>query len=136
MDELGVLRRLDRAELSYGAVHPMILPKKHHITQLIVADVHNRCPHAGVNLVLAQVRKRYWVIDGWQVVRNWDQECKSREKRRAQPAMQIMAPLSKSRLGTTKSSRGSAKCCVDYTGPFTTKITRGVSAKRYLCLFT
>ena len=29
-----------------------------------------------------------------------------------------------------------AKCCVDYAGPFVTKITRRVSAKRYLCLFT
>ncbi|XP_068738521.1 uncharacterized protein [Montipora capricornis] len=45
-----------------------------------------------------------------------------------------MAPLPKSRLGTTM--RAFAKCCVDYAGPFTTKITRRVSAKRYLCLFT
>ena len=84
--------------------------------------------------MLAQVRMRYWVIDGWQVVRNWDKECKSLEKRRAQPAVQIMAPLLKSRLGTTM--RASAKCCVDYTGPFTTKIARRVSTKRYLCLCT
>ena len=45
-----------------------------------------------------------------------------------------MAPLPKSRLGTT--IRAFAKCCVDYVGPFTTKITRRVSAKRYLGLFT
>ena len=32
--------------------------------------------------------------------------------------------------------RAFSKCCVDYAAPFTTKITRGVSAKRYLCLFT
>ena len=32
--------------------------------------------------------------------------------------------------------RAFAKCCVDYAGPFTTKITRRVSAKRYVCLFT
>ena len=70
---IGVLRvggRLDRAELPYDAAHPMILPKKHHITQLIVADVYNRCRHAGVNHVLVQVRNRYWFIDGWQEVKN------------------------------------------------------------------
>ena len=132
MDELGVLRvggRLDRAELPYDAAHPMILPKKHHITQLIVADVHNRSRHAGVNHVLAQVRNRYWVIDGRQEVKNSGKECKSCERRRTQPAVQMMAPLPKSRLGTTM--RAFAKCCVDYAEPFT---TRRVSAKvTYAC---
>ena len=112
----------------------MILPKKHHITRLVIADVHDRCRHAGVNHVLAQVRSRYWVIDGRQEVKNWDQECKSCERRRAKPAAQIMAPLPTSRLGMPM--RAFAKCCVDYAGPFVTKITRRVSAKRYLCLFT
>ena len=137
VDELGVLRvggRLDRAELPYDAANPMILPKKHHITQLIVADVQNRSRHAGVNHVLAQVLSRYWVIDGRQEVRNWDKERKVCDRRRAQPAVQIIVPLSKSRLGTKM--RAFAKCCVDYAGFFTTKITRRVSANRYLCLFT
>ena len=111
----------------------MILPKKHHITQLIVADVHNRCRHAGVNHVLAQVQHRYWIIDGQQEVKNWNKECNVCDRRCAKPAVQIMAPLPESRLGTTM--RASARCCVDYTEPFTTKITRRVSAKKYLCLF-
>ena len=90
--------------------------KRHH-----PIDCCRCCRHAGVNHVLAQVRNRYWVIDGRQEVKNWHKECQACEKRRAQPAVQIMA---------------FAKCCVDYAGPFTTKITRRVSAKRYLCLFT
>ena len=131
---LRVGGRLNRSELTYDAVHPMILPKKHHITQLVIADVHRRCRHAGVNHVLTQVRSRYWVIDGRQEEKNWDQEWKSCERRRAKPATQIMAPLPTSRLGMPM--RAFAKCCVDYDGPFVTKITRRVSAKRYLCLFT
>ena len=137
VDESGMLRvggRLNRAELPYDAAHPMVLPKKHHITRLIVADVHTRCRHAGVNHVLAQVRHRYWIIDGRQEVKSWDRECKTCERRRVKPAVQIMAPLPESRLGSTM--RAFAKTCVDYAGPFTTKITRRVSAKRYLCLFT
>ena len=73
------------------------------------------------------MRNRYWVIDGRQEVKNWDKECKSGERRLTQPAVQIMA------FGTTM--RAFSKCCVDYAGPFTIKITRGVSGKRYLCLF-
>ena len=84
--------------------------------------------------MLARVRDRYWVVDGRQEVKDWDKECKVCERRRVQPAVQIMAPLPKSRLGMTM--RAFAKCCVDYARPFTTKITRRVSAKRYLCLFT
>ena len=85
----------------------MILPKKHHNTRLIVADVHNRCQ-----------------------LKNWDKESKVSDRRRAQPVAQIMAPLLETRLGTTM-----AAFAVDYSEPFTTKKTRRVSAKRYLCLF-
>ena len=130
LDELGILRAgggLTRAELPYDAAHPVILRKTHHFTRLIVADVHNRCRHAGVNHVLALVRHRYWIIDGRQDVKNWDKEWKVCNRRRAKPAAQIMAPLPESRLGTTM--RAFARCCVDYAGPFTTRITRRVSAK-------
>ena len=84
--------------------------------------------------MLAQVRNRYWVIDGRQEVKNWDKECEVCERRRVQPSVQIMAPLQRTRVGTTM--RAFAKCWVDYASPFTTKITRRVSDKRYLCLFT
>ena len=112
----------------------MILPNKRHIKQLTVADVHTRCRHAGVKHVLAQVRNRCWIIDGRQEAKNLDKECKVCERRRVQPSVQIMALLPRTRVGTTM--RAFPKCCVDYASPFTTKITRRVSAERYLCLFT
>ena len=81
----------------------------------------------------AKVRSRYWVIDGRQEAKNWDQECKSCERRRAEPATQIMAPLPTSRLGMPMWAF--ARCCVDYAGPFVMKITRRVSAKRYVSFY-
>ena len=66
--------------------------------------------------MLAQVRNRYWVIDGRQEVKNWGKERKLCERRRTQPAVQMMAPLPKSRLGTTM--RAFAKCCVDFMNAF------------------
>ena len=41
-----------------------------------------------MQLVVAQARNRYWVIDGRQEVKNWDNECKLCERRRAQPAVE------------------------------------------------
>ena len=37
----------------------MIIPKKHHITRLMVADVHQGCHHAGVNHVLTHIRSHH-----------------------------------------------------------------------------
>ena len=45
-----------------------------------------------------------------------------------------MAPLPEARLGT--SLRCFGHCGVDFAGPFVVKLTRKVTAKRYLCLFT
>ena len=137
LDDDGLLRvggRLERANLPFEAKHPAILPKRHQVTRLVIADVHGRSRHMGVNHVLAEVRQRYWVIDGRQEVKNWDKECLFCQIRRAKPATQIMAPLPVTRLGT--SMRAFAKCCVDYAGPFYAKLTRRVTVKRYLCLFT
>ena len=95
---------------------------RHHITRLIVADVLNRCHHAGVNHVLSQVQHHYWVVDGRQEVKNWDRDCQVCKKWQAEPAVQIMAPLPESRLGTIMRAFG--KCCVDFAGLFVTMITQ------------
>ena len=54
-------------------------------------------------------------------MQNSNKECKVCERRRAQSAVQIMAPLLK---------RAFAKFCVDYAGPLITKITQRLSAKK------
>ena len=59
----GVLRvggRLEEAVvLSYDEKHPIILPKKHHISQLIVRHCHESLAHAGREQTLAQTRKMF-----------------------------------------------------------------------------
>ena len=41
-----------------------------------------------MQLVVALARNRYWVIEGRQEVKNWDNECKLCKRRRAQPAVE------------------------------------------------
>ena len=69
----------------------MYMPREHYITQLLpksttVAIMQGKS-------ALTQVRNQYWVIDDPKEVQNSDKECKVCERRRGQPAVQIMAPL-------------------------------------------
>ncbi|XP_067686975.1 uncharacterized protein [Haliotis asinina] len=55
----GILRiggRLSQAEISFDAKHPVILPKKSHVTTLIIRDIHNRVGHLGKNVMQCFIR--------------------------------------------------------------------------------
>ena len=55
----GVLRfggGLDRADLSYDAKHPMILPGKHRVTEMIILHYHFANDHVGPYQLLAETR--------------------------------------------------------------------------------
>jgi len=63
--------RLEEAvELSHDRKHPIILPKKHHISQLIVRHCHKSLAHAGREQSLAQMRKMFWILGGRGVAKN------------------------------------------------------------------
>ena len=118
---LCVNGRLKLAEnISEDARNPILLPRKHHITRLIIAYHHELKNHeAGVNHVLADIRTRFWIVHGREAVRSWEFECNQCKKRKVKPAEQIMAPLPKCRLGNPM--RAFARCGVDYGGPYITK---------------
>ncbi|KAL9968821.1 hypothetical protein ACROYT_G020955 [Oculina patagonica] len=138
MDSDGILRvggRLELSSLPYDAKHPVILPKKHHVSKLVVAHIHNQGHHnLGVNFTLAELRQKFWIVNGREEIKRWERECNFCKLQRKRRGEQIMAPLPDVRLGT--SLRCFAHCGVDFAGPFVVKLTRKVSAKRYLCLFT
>ena len=128
----GRLRFAD--ELPYSTRCPILLPKDHHLTRLIVLHAHRTLGHgSGTEHTLTQLRTKFWIIQGGRVVRNIVEACPE-DFPPSQPASQRMAPLPKSRLSSISAFE---KVGVDYTGPFKTKQGRGkVRAKRYLCLFT
>ena len=131
----GRLRFAD--ELPYDTRHPILLPKDHPVTKLVIADPHERLGHgAGVEQVLTELRSRFWIVKGRRMVRNVTEACaECRRRFTMKIGHQMMAPLPKSRLQS--SLRAFEKVGVDYGGPFLTKQGRGrTRAKRYLCLFT
>ena len=106
IDEDGMIRcdgRLIFADfLPYDTRFPIILPRVHWVTKLIVKYYHERGNHAtGINFTLCQLSKRFWMIAVREKIREWDHECSECRKRRSKPACQIMASLPKTRLRFT-----------------------------------
>ena len=71
-DERGIIRcrgRIDNANVPHTAKFPVLISSEHHITTLIIKECHNKVGHNGVKETLVQLRSRFWVIRGRQVVR-------------------------------------------------------------------
>ena len=140
LDSQGIIRcdgRLTFAEhLPYDVRFPIILPRKHWVTKLIVKHYHEKANHsAGTNFILSQLSSRFWIIAAREEIRDCEAECNGCKKRKNKLASQIMAPLPQVRLRL--SYRAFDQVGVDYAGPFTTVQGRGKQRlKRYLCLFT
>ena len=67
LDDRGLLRcggRLQNAEIPYATKYPIILPRSHPFTALIVQDSHRRVCHNGVKETLTELRSRFWVVRG------------------------------------------------------------------------
>ena len=140
IDEEGLLRsdgRLTYAEyLPFDVRYPIILPRKHWVTKLIVKNFHEQSNHsAGTNHTLSKISARFWIMQGREEIREWEAECFECRRRKTKAARQIMAPLPKIRLKLPL--RAFARTAVYYAGPFITVQGRGKKRmKRYLCLFT
>lgn len=72
IDEDGLLRiggHLTNVDLPRDKRHPVILPKTHHITTLIVRHYHEDIYHQGCHLTEGAVRSAgVWIVGGKRLV--------------------------------------------------------------------
>ena len=71
----------------------MLLPKRHHVTDLIILDFHLRNPHSGLVHTLNAVRKRFWIEIGVSTVKRVLHDCIYCRLKKAEVSQQLMAPL-------------------------------------------
>ena len=112
--------------------YPIILPKQHHVTSLIIRHYHENCGHGGRGMILSQTRSRYWIINGNSAVRQYISKCVQCRKLRATTGEQKMADLPRERITPSAPFTYSG---VDYFGPFVI-LERRKELKRYGVLFT
>ena len=132
----GLLRvggRLRNAPVTYERKHPIILPYKHRVTDLIVRQYHEALGHMGQECVLSSLRETFWIIKGRSAVRRVLRRCVHCQQRNARPGEQFMADLPEDRLTPEKPPFSFVG--IDYFGPLEVKQGR-FRVKRYGCLFT
>ena len=125
--------RLVNAPVHQNVKHPAIIPGSHHLTELIVRDIHENHGHAGREYVLAETRKKYWVIGARHCIRKVLRKCITCKRREPVPCQQQMADLPADRV--TPGKRVFSTIGIDLYGPMTVKRGRG-TMKRYGCIFT
>ncbi|XP_025997421.1 uncharacterized protein LOC113005763 [Solenopsis invicta] len=67
LDEIGLIRvsgRIQRSNLSFSQKHPILLPNRHHITDNIIRELHEKHHHTGIQTTLYTLRQRFWLCDG------------------------------------------------------------------------
>lgn len=132
---LRVGGRLENSELSFDRKHPIILPQHDRLTELIVDDMHIRTLHGGCQVMLAQLRRRYWIINARNLIRYRTHKCLICFKQRANNATQLMGQLPAPRIRTTRPFTHTG---VDYAGPLEIKINKGRggrTTKGYIAVF-
>lgn len=142
IDNDGLLRvggRLQNSTLDFDARHPMILPQRHHLTRLIVLDMHCHLGHSGHLHVLSLLRRRFWIIYGISSVKHFLDSCHVCVYRRAAKSQQVMAPLPPARV--QPGLRPFERVGIDLWGPERVKL-HGIRAAQkcygvmYSCLTT
>ena len=53
--------RLRHADLPSTANHPILLPKEHPFTVLVIQDIHQKLQHVGTSHTLNHLRRKYWI---------------------------------------------------------------------------
>ena len=105
VDDNGILHvggRLQRARLEYKEKHPVLLPKGHHVSKLIVRHYHSQVHHQGRQITHGAIRQAgYWLVDGHHMVAKELNQCVLCKKLRGPPLEQRMADLPADRIEAT-----------------------------------
>lgn len=114
---------------------PSIIPKNSHLSALLISDAHEQTLHGGPSLMLAYLRRAYWLIGGPNEIKRFVQKCIVCFRYKAKPSHQLMAPLPAARVIPSRPFR---HCAMDYSGAIMVRAMRGRghhASKAYVVVF-
>ncbi|GFT04727.1 uncharacterized protein TNCV_334721 [Trichonephila clavipes] len=118
LDSEGILRVGGRLRLqqilNFEQKHPMLIPKKHHFTSLIIKHFPGANFHAGQQLVLSLIHHQFWLPHGKSAVKKELCNCIDCFKLVAKPVSQMISDLPIERINPC---RAFEKVDIDFAGP-------------------
>lgn len=87
----GLLRvgdRLSNTDIPDESKHQLVLPRKGHVTSLVIRHTNEQLGYAGRGHVLAKLRDKYWIVGANSAVRQMIPSCVRCERHRATPKEQ------------------------------------------------
>lgn len=127
--------RLQNSDQPYDVRHPVVLPKEHYYTRLLLLEIHEQNLHAGVKLMIATLNQRFWIVGCQAVVRAFVDKCVICCRMKGKVAGQLMGSLPAVR---TMPARPFLHCGVDYARPLmirTSNLRTAKSTKGYVAIF-
>ena len=132
----GLLRvggRLRNSSLDYSAKHPILLPSRGRVTDMLVQKAHVELGHGGREHVLSELRRKFWILNGNSAVRRVLANCLQCKRIRQPPEQQKMADLPQDRVSALEPPF--TYTGIDLFGPFF--VSRGrTQMKRYGVIFS
>lgn len=133
LDHENVLRvsgRLQKTHLSMNEKHPIILPPKCKLTELLIWESHERVFHSSVSHTLVQLREKYWITKARPAVKSLLRKCITCKRFNSSPGDQTVAPLPVDRV---EESAPFSVIGVDFAGPL---FVKNNDTKQYILLIT
>lgn len=152
IDRSSTLRSLNPTIHSDGLIHvggrlinaiiipeqtrtPIIIPRRCRLAELLVSDAHEHTLHGGPSLMLAKLRRQYWIIDGPKHVRQFVKKCNVCFRYNSSVGVQMMGVLPTARITP---SRPFAHTAMDYSGAIMLRSSKGRgqhATKGYISVF-
>ena len=137
LDKDDVIRcrgRIEHSSLLFDTKYPILIPKESYLSKLIVMAMHARVMHNGVGETLTEIRQRFWIPQGRQLIKRLIRKCVTCKKVEGKPFPSLKTPpFPKSRLTGDHAFQATG---VDYAGPIYVRGTNQQPSKMHICLFT
>lgn len=137
-DLIRVGGRLTYSAETYNTKHPVVLPRRDRIVELLIDYYHKKYLHAGPELTMSLLRHKYWILSARRIIRYRIHKCNACHRYKPRPqSSPIMSDLPNFRVTAAIKAFSHTGC--DYAGPiqYVPIRARGAkSRKGYLCVFT